>query len=97
MKTIDEIDVREIRHKLGMNQSEFWSSLGVTQSGGSRYESGRSIPRPVQALLRLVHIERVDIDKIRRDDYEVIEYLRTHKSDLYKSLKKEAKAKKKEK
>lgn len=97
MKTIDEIDVRDIRHKLGMNQSEFWSSIGVTQSGGSRYESGRSIPRPVQALLRLVHIERVDIDKIRRDDFEVIEYLRTHKSDLYKSLKKEAKAKKKEK
>ncbi len=97
MKTIDEIDVREIRHKLGLNQSEFWSSIGVTQSGGSRYESGRSIPRPVQALLRLVHIERVDIDKLRKDDFEVIEYLRTHKSDLYKTLKKEAKAKKKEK
>ncbi|MEN3112315.1 helix-turn-helix domain-containing protein [Uliginosibacterium paludis] len=97
MKTIDDIDVREIRHKLGLNQSEFWSSIGVTQSGGSRYESGRSIPRPVQALLRLVHIERVDIDKLRKDDFEVIEYLRTHKSDLYKTLKKEAKAKKKEK
>ncbi len=97
MKTIDDIDVRDIRHKLGMNQSEFWSSIGVTQSGGSRYESGRSIPRPVQALLRLVHIERVDIDKLRKDDFEVIEYLRAHKSDLYKTLKKEAKAKKKEK
>jgi transcriptional regulator with XRE-family HTH domain len=97
MKTIDDIDVREIRHKLGLNQSEFWSSIGVTQSGGSRYESGRSIPRPVQALLRLVHIEHVDIDKLRKDDYEVIEYLRAHKSDLYKTLKKEAKAKKKEK
>jgi transcriptional regulator with XRE-family HTH domain len=97
MKALEDIDVREIRHKLGMNQSEFWSQLGVTQSGGSRYESGRSIPKPVQALLRLVHIEHVDIDKIRKDDYEVIEYLRTHRSDLYKTLKKEAKAKKKEK
>lgn len=97
MKTIDDIDVREIRQNLGMNQSEFWSSIGVTQSGGSRYESGRSIPRPVQALLRLVHIEHVDIDKIRKDDYEVIEYLRAHKSDVFKALKKEAKAKKKEK
>ncbi len=97
MKALEDIDVREIRHKLGMNQSEFWSQLGVTQSGGSRYESGRSIPKPVQALLRLVHIEHVDIDKIRKDDYEVVEYLRAHRSDLYKTLKKEAKAKKKEK
>ncbi|MBS1209315.1 MAG: transcriptional regulator [Proteobacteria bacterium] len=97
MKTVENIDVREIRRKLGLNQSEFWSELGVTQSGGSRYESGRNIPRPVQALLRLVHIEQIDIDKIRKDDFEVIEYLRAHKSDLYKTLKKEAKAKKKEK
>jgi len=96
MKTVENIDVREIRRKLGMNQSEFWSQLGVTQSGGSRYESGRNIPRPVQALLRLVHMEQIDIDKIRKDDFEVIDYLRSYRSDLYKSLKKEAKAKKKE-
>lgn len=97
MKIIENIDVREIRRKLGLNQSQFWSELGVTQSGGSRYESGRNIPRPVQALLRLVHIEQIDIDKIRKDDFEVIEYLRAHQPDLYKSLKKDAKAKKKEK
>jgi len=97
MKTLEDIDVREIRNKLGMNQSEFWSKIGVTQSGGSRYESGRSIPRPVQALLRLVHIEQIDISKIRKDDYEVIEYLRTHKAEAFKTLKKEAKAKKREK
>lgn len=97
MKTVENLDVREIRHKLGLNQSEFWSQIGVTQSGGSRYESGRDIPRPVQALLRLVHVERVDIDKIRKDDFELLDYLRTHNQDLYKSLKKEAKAKKKEK
>ncbi|GAB2902471.1 transcriptional regulator [Uliginosibacterium flavum] len=97
MKIVENIDVREIRRKLGLNQSQFWSELGVTQSGGSRYESGRNIPRPVQALLRLVHIEQIDIDKIRKDDFEVIEYLRAHQSDLYKSLKKDAKAKKKEK
>lgn len=97
MKTIENIDVREIRRKLGMNQSQFWSKIGVTQSGGSRYESGRNVPRPVQALLRLVHIEQIDLNKIRKDDFEVIEYLRAHKSELFKNLKKEAKAKKKEK
>ena len=39
VKTIEKIDAREIRRKLGMNQQQFWSTLGVTQSGGSRYET----------------------------------------------------------
>ncbi|WP_374403906.1 helix-turn-helix domain-containing protein [Niveibacterium sp.] len=93
--TNDKVDVREIRRKLGLNQSQFWSKIGVTQSGGSRYESGRNIPRPVQALLRLVHVEQVDIGKIRKDDLDVIEYLKHADPDLLKNLKKEAKAKKK--
>lgn len=92
MKTNDKIDVRDIRRKLGMNQQQFWSELGVTQSGGSRYESGRNMPRPVQQLLRLVHVEHIDIQKIKREDYEVIEYLRSAKSAMFKELKKEAKA-----
>ncbi|MCB1886876.1 MAG: helix-turn-helix domain-containing protein [Rhodocyclaceae bacterium] len=85
-------DVREIRRKLGMNQSQFWSKIGVTQSGGSRYESGRNIPRPVQALLRLVHVEQIDISKVRREDFEVAEYLKSTNPDLFKTLKKEARA-----
>lgn len=92
MKTNDKIDVREIRRKLGMNQQQFWSMLGVTQSGGSRYESGRNMPRPVQQLLRMVHIEHIDIHKIKREDYEVIEYLRSAKAALFKELKQAAKA-----
>ena len=88
-------DVREIRRKLGMNQSQFWSKIGVTQSGGSRYESGRNIPRPVQALLRLVHVEQIDINKARREDFEVAEYLKSTNPELFKSLKKEARAAKK--
>jgi len=92
MKANEKVDAREIRRKLGMNQQQFWAKLGVTQSGGSRYESGRNMPRPVQHLLRLVHVEQIDIQKIRRDDYEVVEYLRSAKPDLLKELKKEAKA-----
>jgi len=95
MKSNDKVDVREIRRKLGLNQSQFWSKIGVTQSGGSRYESGRNIPRPVQALLRLVHVEQVDIGKIRKDEVDVIEYLKQSDPELLKNLKKEAKAKKK--
>ncbi|TXH15630.1 MAG: transcriptional regulator [Gammaproteobacteria bacterium] len=92
MKTLEKIDVREVRRKLGLNQSQFWSKIGVTQSGGSRYESGRNIPRPVQALLRLVHVEQIDIGRLRKDDFEVIEYLRSKDPSLLKDLKKAAKS-----
>ncbi len=46
-------DVVSYRHALGENQSTFWTRFGVTQSGGSRYESGRNMPKPVRMLLSL--------------------------------------------
>lgn len=46
-------EVRELRRKLQLNQSEFWTPFQTTQSGGSRYESGREIPDPVQVLLNI--------------------------------------------
>lgn len=45
----------DARKKVGMNQSEFWQRFGITQSGGSRYESGRNIPTPSAMLMWLVH------------------------------------------
>ena len=95
VKTIEKIDAREIRRKLGLNQSQFWSKIGVTQSGGSRYESGRNMPRPVRELLRLVHVEQIDIQKVKREDMDIIDYLKSEDPELFKSLKKSAKAKKK--
>lgn len=89
----ETINAREIRRKLGLNQQQFWSKIGVTQSGGSRYESGRNMPRPVQQLLRLVHVEQIDIGKIKRDDWEVVEYLKSSDPELFRSLKKAAKGK----
>ena len=89
------IEPREIRRKLGLNQQQFWSKIGVTQSGGSRYESGRNMPRPVRELLRLVHVEQIDIQRIKRDDMEVIDFLKSEDPELFKTLKKSAKAKKK--
>jgi transcriptional regulator with XRE-family HTH domain len=92
VKVIEKIDAREIRRKLGMNQQQFWSALGVTQSGGSRYESGRNMPKPVRELLRLVHVEQIDIRAIKREDWEIAEYLRHQEPELYKSLKKSARS-----
>ena len=50
-ETMVNFDAKAAREALGMNQSQFWSKVFVTQSGGSRYENERSVPKPVQALL----------------------------------------------
>jgi transcriptional regulator with XRE-family HTH domain len=83
-----DLNPREIRQRLRMNQAEFWARVGVTQSGGSRYEGGRSMPRPVRALLRLVHIERVDLSRVKKDDLAIIEHLKAQHPDLYRDLRK---------
>jgi len=91
MKPFEPIsNPREIRRKLRMNQQKFWSLIGVTQSGGSRYESGRSMPKPVRELLRLVHIEGLPLEKARGDDFRVVSYLKTANPRLYRKLKKAA-------
>jgi len=46
---------RTLRRQLGMTQSDFWSQISVTQSGGSRYEAGRAMPISVQYLLQIAH------------------------------------------
>jgi transcriptional regulator with XRE-family HTH domain len=86
---------REIRQRLGLNQQEFWTRIGVTQSGGSRYESGRSMPKPVLELLRLVHIERVDLSRVRKEDFEILAHLKAHHPDLYQSLRRTVRVKQK--
>lgn len=55
----------DYRKKIGANQTAFWSGLGVTQSGGSRYESGRNLPKPTALLLTLRETGKItqkDID-----------------------------------
>ena len=54
-KTYTGEEVLAMRKKANLNQSEFWFPIGVTQSGGSRYESGRNIPKPVQRLLEIAY------------------------------------------
>lgn len=55
-------DYKTLRTKLRLNQSEFWNRIGVTQSAGSRYESGRKVFRPVAILAHLVYIKGQDIN-----------------------------------
>ncbi|MFC0251820.1 helix-turn-helix domain-containing protein [Massilia consociata] len=46
-------DLRRLRIRKRESQEKFWSRFGVTQSSGSRFETGVVIPPPVAILLRL--------------------------------------------
>jgi transcriptional regulator with XRE-family HTH domain len=94
MKMMDLVlNPREIRQRLGLNQEEFWTRIGVTQSGGSRYESGRAMPKPVRELLRLVHVEQLDLSRVRKEDFDLLDHLRSHHPQLYQSLRKAVRSK----
>lgn len=91
MKPFERIsNPREIRHRLRLKQAEFWSRIGVTQSGGSRYEKGRAMPKPVRELLRLVHIEGIELSRAKGQDLQVVAYMKQADPRLYRSLKKAA-------
>ena len=53
LKIYSGAEIRDMRKRLGLTQSEFWSRFQVTQSGSSRYETGRDIPEPIQLLLNI--------------------------------------------
>lgn len=67
------MDVLQLRRMHGMNQADFWSQVGVKQSGGSRHENGRHIPKSVLALIQLRYVEQIDIGKIKAADIQLIE------------------------
>jgi hypothetical protein len=46
-------DLRQFRISKRESQEKFWSRFGVTQSSGSRFETGLAIPAPVAILLKL--------------------------------------------
>ena len=97
VKLFDQVlNPREIRRRLGLNQEQFWTQIGVTQSGGSRYESGREMPKPVRELLGLVHVEQVDLSQVKRVDFDIISYLKESHPDLYRNLRRAARSKNKQ-
>lgn len=84
-------DLEQLRKYSGLNQQQFWAAVGISQSGGSRYETGgRPLPKYIQALLRLVYVEKIDLSRVRREDIELVEYLRSEKPDTYTKLRRES-------
>lgn len=55
MAASKQTDYKTLRTKLHMNQTEFWSRIGVTQSSGSRYEGGRQAPEPTRIVVDLAY------------------------------------------
>jgi len=85
-KATRTVNPGDIRRKLGLNQSEFWGKIGVTQSRGSRYESGRNRQRPVRELLRLVHIEGIDLTRAKGEDFAIAEQLKRSNAKVYEKM-----------
>jgi len=68
-KKLDFSDIADVRKKQNINQIEFWTRFGVIQLGGSRYEFGRNIPKPLAILLwlhRLGKISDKDLAEARK-------------------------------
>ena len=65
-------DIKVLRKTLKLQQTAFWGRIGVTQSGGSRYEAGRDIPEPTLILLNIVYGSKEQSEKL-------VEELRSNK------------------
>ena len=76
-------DLKAIRQKRGMNQSQFWQPLGVTQSGGSRYESERDMPKPVGSLVTIAYGTPAQLFKeLQRLRPDFVKDLAKHKPEV---------------
>ena len=47
------ISLRQFRISKRESQATFWARFGVTQSSGSRFETGLGVPPPVALLVKL--------------------------------------------
>lgn len=76
---------RELRKKLGLNQADFWSRVGVMQSGGSRYESGRDMPVQVAWALNIAYGTEKQVEMLvtwLRRNHEQIFTCHKHENQL---------------
>ena len=85
-KKMNAAALKALRYAKGMNQYEFWTTIGVSQTGGSSYENGRRMPVPVALLVDLVHVRGIDVTKLKREDMDVLQFTEDNHPDLYESL-----------
>jgi hypothetical protein len=63
---VDRVLIIAYRKKKKESQRRFWARFGVTQSRGSRFESGAEIPAPVSILLGLYFTKTVSDSDLGR-------------------------------
>ncbi|MDI1360642.1 helix-turn-helix transcriptional regulator [Methylotenera sp.] len=87
-----KINPKDLRIANDLSQNEFWEKVGITQSGGSRYENGeRRMPDSLTQILRLTWIEKINLKDVTRDSIEVSKLLQQEQPEVYASLLKEVK------
>lgn len=57
-------EVRKYRLSKDMDQGSFWRRISVTQSGGSRYETGREMPEQVAMMLTIAYGEKREAERL---------------------------------
>lgn len=72
---IDGAAAKKLREEAGLTQREFWNRLGLTQSGGCRYEGGQTIPKTVRILLFAMYVAGIRIDPTTKDGGEELRRL----------------------
>jgi transcriptional regulator with XRE-family HTH domain len=60
------VNIKQLRKQTGLTQAAFWGKFAITQSGGSRYESGRTVPVPVRLLISLAYGNSKDKAKVAK-------------------------------
>jgi len=58
------VKLTKLRQKAGLSQSEFWERVGITQSGGSRYEKGQLVRKPLRMLLTMAYGSPKDRERV---------------------------------
>lgn len=54
---------RAMRQRAGLSQHKFWDEVGITQSGGCRYETGRNeIPKAARIVFFLRYVAGIKFD-----------------------------------
>ena len=52
-RVAEQVGLRQFRVSKRESQATFWARFGVTQSSGSRFETGLGVPPPVALLVKL--------------------------------------------
>jgi len=77
-----------LRRVSGLNQTEFWAKVGISQNTGLRYESRGSVPPTVGLLIDLVYVRLIDVAKLNGEDMAILEYLQLSLPGWYARLRK---------